>query len=295
MELRNINSFIKITELGSFSHAAEALGYAQSTITFQIKQLEEELGYSLFERIGKRITLTNYGETFLPLAKQMTNLSTEMKSIGKINKNISGTIRMGMVESFFFSKLLTLLPQFRKEFSNFSFVLKTRPSVELLDELQRNNLDIICCLSKEALPSSCSVVYSRDVEMAFLASNSINLSTNKKTSLAQIANEEIVLTEENSVYHQSILKVFQEKGLTIKQHYRVESTWAIVNMLLYGNGISYLPSYVARDEVAEKKLKIIKPKDFASHIKVVVAINQSKWLSPQIKFLIKLLQEESWL
>ena len=69
MELRNIKSFLKIAECGSFSQAANYLGYAQSTVTFQIQQLEEELGYSLFERIGKKISLTSYGENFLPLAK----------------------------------------------------------------------------------------------------------------------------------------------------------------------------------------------------------------------------------
>ena len=69
MELRNIKSFLKIAECGSFSQAANYLGYAQSTVTFHIQQLEEELGYSLFERIGKKISLTSYGENFLPLAK----------------------------------------------------------------------------------------------------------------------------------------------------------------------------------------------------------------------------------
>ena len=65
MELRNIRSFIKVAEYENLSKAAEVLGYAQSTITAQIQQLEEELGVNLFDRIGKKVVLSA-PEIFLP-------------------------------------------------------------------------------------------------------------------------------------------------------------------------------------------------------------------------------------
>ena len=61
MDLKNIESFVQVAELGSFTKAATALGYSQSTISFQIKQLEDSLGIPLFERIGHRIRLTQKG------------------------------------------------------------------------------------------------------------------------------------------------------------------------------------------------------------------------------------------
>ena len=61
MELRNLITFTHVADLGSFTKAAEVLGYSQSTISFQIKQLEEELGCLLFERINHTITLTARG------------------------------------------------------------------------------------------------------------------------------------------------------------------------------------------------------------------------------------------
>ena len=71
MELRNLISFIRAAELQSFSKTAEQLGYSQSAVTMQLKQLEEELGISLFERIGKRVKLTQAGERFLPRALEV--------------------------------------------------------------------------------------------------------------------------------------------------------------------------------------------------------------------------------
>ena len=69
MELRNIKSFIKVAEFENFSKAAEVLGYAQSTITLQIQQLEQELGVNLFDRIGKNVYLTDFGRSLVPYAR----------------------------------------------------------------------------------------------------------------------------------------------------------------------------------------------------------------------------------
>ena len=62
MTITQLETFVKISEMKSFSLAANELGYAQSTVTMQIKQLEEELGCVLFERLGKTIVLTSAGE-----------------------------------------------------------------------------------------------------------------------------------------------------------------------------------------------------------------------------------------
>ena len=67
MELRNLITFIHVAELGSFTKAAEQLGYSQSTISFQIKQLEDEFGCLLFERINHTITLTERGRDLVPM------------------------------------------------------------------------------------------------------------------------------------------------------------------------------------------------------------------------------------
>ena len=65
MDLRNLNTFIQTAELSSFTRAAEKLGYSQPTISFQIKQLEQELGVQLFERIGHTVSLTQKGREIL--------------------------------------------------------------------------------------------------------------------------------------------------------------------------------------------------------------------------------------
>ena len=79
MELRNLITFIHVAELGSFTKAAEQLGYSQSTISFQIKQLEDELECLLFERINHTITLTQRGHELVSYAHKIRALTDEFK------------------------------------------------------------------------------------------------------------------------------------------------------------------------------------------------------------------------
>ena len=61
MDIKNLNTFIHVAELGSFSKAGERLGYSQPTVSVQIRQLEEELGAQLFDRVGHAVRLTEKG------------------------------------------------------------------------------------------------------------------------------------------------------------------------------------------------------------------------------------------
>ena len=77
MEIRNILTFLKVAGTQNFSKAAEQLGYSQSAVTIQIQQLEKELGTQLFERIGKRVYLTEKGQEFIGYASEIMRVTNE--------------------------------------------------------------------------------------------------------------------------------------------------------------------------------------------------------------------------
>ena len=80
MELRNINTFLHIAELHSFSSAARELGYSQSAVSAQIAQLEAELGTPLFDRVGKTVRLTDAGQTFQSYARTLLITAQQAKA-----------------------------------------------------------------------------------------------------------------------------------------------------------------------------------------------------------------------
>ena len=99
MELRNLISFIRAAELQSFSKTAEQLGYSQSAVTMQLKQLEEELGIPLFERIGKRVKLTQAGERFLPRALEVLEAVGRAQQVAQEPERPGGRLRIGTCQS----------------------------------------------------------------------------------------------------------------------------------------------------------------------------------------------------
>ena len=81
MDLRGLQIFIEVAEQRSFTRAGELLGYSQPTVSFQIRQLEQEMGVPLFDRIGHTVSLTEAGAEALLYAQQICNLSQEMTDL----------------------------------------------------------------------------------------------------------------------------------------------------------------------------------------------------------------------
>ena len=112
MELRQLSTFIRVAQFKSFSKAAESLGYSQSAVTVQIRQLEEELHTRLFDRMGKRITLTDPGAQFLSRAYDVLNEVNKARLSVADAGELHGRLHIGTIESLCFAKLPAVLRQF---------------------------------------------------------------------------------------------------------------------------------------------------------------------------------------
>ena len=99
MDLRALSIFIEVAELGSFTRAGEKLGYSQPTISFQIKQLEKEMGAQLFDRIGKTVSITQYGKDFVSYARDVVSAIARASAFASSDSELSGTVRVGTLNS----------------------------------------------------------------------------------------------------------------------------------------------------------------------------------------------------
>ncbi|MBC5767950.1 LysR substrate-binding domain-containing protein [Ramlibacter albus] len=101
MELRHLRYFVALAECLSFTRAAERVHVTQSTLSHQIRQLEEELGHDLFDRIGKRVVLTEAGETFLAYAaKALREVDQGLSDLSRSAEALSGEVRIGATGTF---------------------------------------------------------------------------------------------------------------------------------------------------------------------------------------------------
>ncbi len=129
MELRNIETFLSIVEYGTFSKAAERLGYSQSAVTVQIRQLENELGVRLFDRAPRGVRLTDPGRAFAFHANEVmgaVRLARDAASIGGEGpKDVRGAIRLGSVESVSTALLPDLLIEFHERCPHVQVIVST--------------------------------------------------------------------------------------------------------------------------------------------------------------------------
>ena len=143
MNIRSLQTFIRVVELKSFTKAACELNYVQSTVTMQIQQLEKELGYPLFDRIGKKIALTSYGENFFIYANEVLQIMQRVNNVGKNPEEMKGTLRIGLLESLLSGTTQHIFPLFKAHYKNIEVHLKMGQLYELLPLLRQGQLDKI--------------------------------------------------------------------------------------------------------------------------------------------------------
>lgn len=150
MELRQLGYFIKAAEMLHFTAAAEASFVTQSTLSQQIKLLEEELGMRLFDRIGKHVKLTEAGNVFLIHARQiLLDVKKSRQAISELNNLVTGELLIGVTYAFS-SMLLPALAPFTAKYPGIRIVLEYGTAVELEQKLKAADLDIILAFHDQA-------------------------------------------------------------------------------------------------------------------------------------------------
>lgn len=148
MELRNLRTLVRIAELGSFSAAAEDLGYTQSTVTMQIKALEEELGAPLFDRIGRRVRLTDSGRQAVQSARVM--LAESERLLRSVQSEENALVRVGVYESLCGGFLPGTIRRFSQSQPGAVLSVVTAPRTELERRLQADQVDLIWVYGHDA-------------------------------------------------------------------------------------------------------------------------------------------------
>lgn len=143
MELRQLKYFVKVAELLNFSEASKALFVTQSTLSQQIKQLEQELGTQLLLRSSHNVALTEAGRELLPCARQTLNdAALCVEKLSDLNEMLSGNLNIGVTYSF--SPILTeTLMTFMKIYPKIKLNIFYKPMAELMDMLRQREIDFV--------------------------------------------------------------------------------------------------------------------------------------------------------
>lgn len=125
MESSQLKTFLAVAELLSFNRAAERLNFAQSTVSARIKRLEQEVDVPLFERLGKKVILTEAGRRMVRYAKKILDLETETLYEISGKEESSGSISIRIPQSLGSYMLPRILPEFQKKYPRINLDINT--------------------------------------------------------------------------------------------------------------------------------------------------------------------------
>lgn len=278
MEIRNLETFIRVAELGSVTKAAEEMGFVQSTVSMQIRQMELELGYPLFDRIGKRVSLTALGEEFLQSAYEMVNIMDRAVA-KKDSSEMRGTLRIGVLESLLFSNLLEVLPRFKEKFPKVDLRLKMGQTEELIRSLKQNQLDLVYLSADLNADRELVCCYQRRESIVFICSPAHRFA-GKKVSATELLGEPFVVTERTGVCYGRLQALAAQNNMLVQDSVEVDSTVAIVALVQKRMGLGFLPEYSVekhlRNGVLTKLSTDIPEQTYYSQI----LCHKKRWLSP---------------
>lgn len=213
MELRQLKYFIKAKELLNFTDAAKALNISQSTLSQQIKQLEEELGILLFNRIGKRIMVTEAGEMFSEYASQSINRANQglllLKDLNNLN---TGKITIGVIYSMRIPFAKALI-QFAKQYPNIKIQVVFGTTKDLLEKLDLHQFDFILTFYEKAKQPHLKYQTLLSSNMVLVTAKKSSLAHKSSISLKEVAGLSLALPFSGYSTIQFFVEAFSQKNL----------------------------------------------------------------------------------
>ena len=292
MDMKNINTFIYTAELGSFTKAAELLGYSQSTVSFQIRQLEEELGTVLFERINRTVTLTDRGKEILRYAHRMKQLAGEMQEMVQPKQEVRGHLRIAMSDSLceeIAEKLFVLL---QRKYPEVTMKIVIAGTDEMFRLLNQNQVDFVYTLDRHIYHSDYEIVTESQEAVHFVTGYQNSLNGKKQILLQELICQPFILTEKEMSYRRMLSEYLASCSLEIQPVFEVGNTELICRMLeKNASAISLLPDYVTEKAVQEKRLVRLDVKDFQLDIWKQLLYHRDKWISPQMQAFMNVIKE----
>ena len=291
MDVKNLETFVMVNELKSFTLAAGRLGYTQSTVSFQIKQLEKELSIPLFERIGHTVTLTNEGEKLLPLAQQILRLAAEASHISG-NTAPEGLVRIAIAESLASWEFHSRFKDFHEKYPGIRLKIIATSTDEMFQMLGQNQVDIVYTLDRHIYHSDYVIVTESREAVHFVTGYQNSLNGKKQIPLQELICQPFILTEKEMSYRRMLSEYLASCSLEIQPVFEVGNTELICRMLeKNASAISLLPDYVTEKAVQEKRLVRLDVKDFQLDIWKQLLYHRDKWISPQMQAFMNVIKE----
>ena len=290
MDTRYLQTFREVAKCQSFTKAAEALGYAQSSVTTQIQNIEAEFGVTLFERWGRKIRLTHAGETLLVYVEQLLSLMDEAKGRLSEQAQLSGTLTIGTVESLAAFFLPPYLQIFQKEHPRMKLMLHPGVCHDLRQGTRDGSYDFAVVLDRLQDHQDLISLNLGEEKLVVIAPPDHQLAARDKVEASDFAGENWIFTEAGCSYRTLMEKLLREAGTSVASSLEFGSLEAIKQCVSYGLGIALLPLIAVKEEVSKGRLSILPFTHPEVRVYRQLVYHKKRWITQAQERLIHLLQ-----
>ena len=291
MEVRQLQIFRILAEELNFTRTAERVHTVQSNVTTQIKALEEELGTPLFDRLGRRVTLTDAGRRFQPFAEQALTAMEQGQRAIQMDAEPSGPLRIGAPESVLTYRLPLVLRAYRRRFPHVELIFRPYSDLTLCAKLETGKFDMAIQMS-DAKPNPALKSIRLRTERVFLLSDASHpLAKLRIVKPADLAGQMLLLTEAGCGYREKLDQVLALQNIRPGNVTEFSSVEAIKQCVIAGMGLALLPAIVVSRELRQHQIKALHWAGPSLDIATQVLWHKDKWVSPAMAAFQELMQE----
>ena len=290
MEVRQLQTFCVLAEELNFTRTAERVHTVQSNVTSQIKSLEEELGVPLFDRLGKRVVLTEAGHRLRPYAEKALAAMDQGHRAVKFGTEPAGPLHIGAPESVLTYRLPEVLKLFRKRYPKVDLFFHPDSQQKLADALESGKLDLAISMSDCFAGPQLNSLRMRTEDIHIFGTPNHPRAKAKKVYLKDLTDQNLLLTEAGCGYRNILDTQLASANVRPQNVTEFSSIEAIKQCVTAGMGLGLLPEIVIADELKKKQFTALNWQGPKMSIATSIVWHKDKWMSPGMQAFLDVLK-----
>lgn len=289
MNIRKLEIFNETAKYLNMSKVAKELYISQPSISQTISELETEIGVKLFDRIGKKLYLTQEGSIFYDYTRRILNIYQEGIDVINSSKTNKGKIIVGATTTIGIYIMPYIIKKFNEEQKDIeiSLIIDNKHNIEEL--ILNNKVDIAFI---EAKSESKEIILEEiwEDELVFISSKNHCWSEKTCLSIEDLINNKFIIREDGSGTRQSFEDFLENNNINFESYIELSSLEAIINYVKLDMGVSCVPYISVLSEENLNTLNVSKLKDYSIKRSLYSAIHKDKYISKAMKYFIEFCQ-----
>lgn len=289
VNLDQLRSFRTVAERGGFSRAAEALYLAQSTISMQIAALERELGVSLFDRLGRRVTLTDAGQQLLRYAVSILALAEEARrAMEEIRGITSGKLVIGAGRIIGTYLVPDLFGRFNADHPGVKLILETDATARTAERVREGSLDVGLLEARVSVPELVIRPFRTD-ELVLIVPPGHRWIERGEIDARELVTERLITREPGEIIRQIVDRRLRDQGIELKPTLELWAFEAIRQAVTAGLGVAIVPRVVINLALTAGVVAQVAVRGVRLQRDLYVALHRQKHISPALAAFLGLL------